>query len=575
MRHQKNKLNLLKKLLLFSLIVCSILFSCKKIDITNTDTQPQNFAEKFFATKKIPSKEVAEVIANLKVENERTGFVNKLPANCGLPVWDKLVLPKQNNPSESFGEDGSITTDNVLVPLTVNGYNISSVITGVRISDTSYQLKWYTINDLYNLCHAKNKNIRQAESLLSMFLYMEGSVFDKVDFYNIPKDLFPSIAGVSQSDSTKHIKLKHKEISVETNQQTQSLIYWSCSYIPSGVCNCAGVCDWNNPCPTMYCTATFCVPIEENPCPTCGGGGGTGGGTGGTGGGETGGGGGGGGGNPCPFSGGAWYNLAPIEGEDDPCGPPPPPPPPPPQTPCEIAHAMAKKMDSVYARCNVDSVLATIPNLNTQPLEKGWAMVKKKITNPFNPADFTFGNYFNGAIQTGTDSSLDIIQTLGSFQYVASFIHTHPPSGYAAQSAKDIYILLENKMEEVYLDGNMVAAYNGDKYAITITDPVKATAFYQTKNIFLSGRKWNENSTIGKVFKEAFDYLVTKQFKGNSNKENLAYEMAMSAVLTQFNSGVTLNKKDPVTGKFKPLIVKTVTPDLTKPKKKEYITDCL
>ncbi len=51
--------------------------------------------------------------------------------------------------------------------------------------------------------------------------------------------------------------------------------------------------------------------------------------------------------------------------------------------------------------------------------------------------------------------------------------------------------------------------------------------------------------------------------------------MAMAAVLTQFNTGVTLNKKDPATGKFKPLVVKTVIPNPNKPKKKQYVQDCL
>lgn len=249
MRQQIIVRKTLRKLLLFSIIISCILFSCKKIDTTPAKLHGSNFAEIFFESKTTPSKEVADVIEKLKAQNERNNFVHNLPANCGLPLWDKVVFPKQNNPAQSFGEDGSITTDNVLIPLTVNGYNISTLITGVRISDTSYRIKWYTINDLYNLCHVQNKNIRQAESLLSMFLYMESSVFNKVDFYNIPKDLFPSIAGISQTDSTKQIKLKHKGIFENTNQQTQGLFYEYCFYIPSGECNCNGPCDWDDPCP--------------------------------------------------------------------------------------------------------------------------------------------------------------------------------------------------------------------------------------------------------------------------------------------------------------------------------------
>ena len=50
--------------------------------------------------------------------------------------------------------------------------------------------------------------------------------------------------------------------------------------------------------------------------------------------------------------------------------------------------------------------------------------------------------------------------------------------------------------------------------------------------------------------------------------------MAMSAVLNSFNTGVTLHKKDN-NGNFKPIVVKTVIPNPNKPKKKQYVQDCL
>lgn len=47
----------------------------------------------------------------------------------------------------------------------------------------------------------------------------------------------------------------------------------------------------------------------------------------------------------------------------------------------------------------------------------------------------------------------------------------------------------------------------------------------------------------------------------------------MSAILNQYNAGVTLNKKD-ASGNFKPIVIKTY-PDLRKPKKTIYIQDFL
>ncbi|MBS1631011.1 MAG: hypothetical protein JST10_00405 [Bacteroidetes bacterium] len=63
------------------------------------------------------------------------------------------------------------------------------------------------------------------------------------------------------------------------------------------------------------------------------------------------------------------------------------------------------------------------------------------------------------------------------------------------------------------------------------------------------------------------------KFKNNLNKTNLSYEMAMAAVLSQYNAGVTLNKKD-ANGNFNPIVVKSA-PDPKKPKKTIYIQDCL
>jgi len=50
--------------------------------------------------------------------------------------------------------------------------------------------------------------------------------------------------------------------------------------------------------------------------------------------------------------------------------------------------------------------------------------------------------------------------------------------------------------------------------------------------------------------------------------------MAMAAVLNQFNTGITLNKKD-ASGNFKPIVVNTIVPNPNKPKKKVYPQDCL
>ena len=77
--------------------------------------------------------------------------------------------------------------------------------------------------------------------------------------------------------------------------------------------------------------------------------------------------------------------------------------------------------------------------------------------------------------------------------------------------------------------------------------------------------------------KNAFD--DTKVFfvnanKKNADKENIAYEMAIAAVMLRFNTGVTLFKQD-IDGTFKPIVVKTIK-SLNKKGKEvfTYTIDC-
>ena len=88
----------------------------------------------------------------------------------------------------------------------------------------------------------------------------------------------------------------------------------------------------------------------------------------------------------------------------------------------------------------------------------------------------------------------------------------------------------------------------------------------------LDGEKWNRNSVIGKAFLAAKKYFE-ELYESYPENIHLAYEKAMAAVLNQFQTGVTLNKKD-AAGNFKPIIV-TTSLHPTKPNKKIYTQECL
>jgi hypothetical protein len=243
------------------------------------------------------------------------------------------------------------------------------------------------------------------------------------------------------------------------------------------------------------------------------------------------------------------------------------------QDPCATANNASKKMDSIYNQSNADSVVNTIPNLATQTVENGFAINKKFRVNPFNTKDTSIIGYRCDDVYTGTDSSIVIHATTNRLELLCAALHTHPASGYNAPSAKDVYDLIGECLNNYYYEGIFVAAANGNKFALAVTDLGQARTFFATKDQYLApGAKWNEDSDIGKAFEKATDFFKDK-YKKDPLVTHLKYEMAMAAVFGQFNTGITLLKQD-VAGNFKPLIVKTI-PDPRNPKKAIYVQDCL
>jgi hypothetical protein len=242
-------------------------------------------------------------------------------------------------------------------------------------------------------------------------------------------------------------------------------------------------------------------------------------------------------------------------------------------TPCDSLQKAAQNLDSIYIKSKANSMLATIPNLDKISIEKGFPVFQKFSVNPYDVTDTTFtGQYkIEDTIYTGTSTGISYSFYIPPLHTFAADLHTHPPNGYNAPSAKDVYRLLETKSTDKHFEGKFVAAFNGNKYAITVTDNAMAAAFLSTQSQYLndSTNDWEENSGIGKAFAEVYDHFLDN----DSTKRNYAYEMAMAAVLKQYKTGISLNKKD-ASGNFKPIVVNTIThPE--KPKKKFYTRDCL
>ena len=63
------------------------------MDVSNENGN-QKFETAFFNVPASASEQVKKLVLSLKIENEKTGFVNKLPQNWGLPKWESVIWQK-------------------------------------------------------------------------------------------------------------------------------------------------------------------------------------------------------------------------------------------------------------------------------------------------------------------------------------------------------------------------------------------------------------------------------------------------------------------------------------------------
>ncbi|MBP8765109.1 MAG: hypothetical protein KBH30_06280 [Ferruginibacter sp.] len=540
--------------------------------------------KKFFTIPPGTNAQVIRVMNEIKKRNERKEFVTKFAIQNGYPVWNKVLMgtsQKQYAHASLAGNslDG-VTDTTILIPFVMEGeFSVKGFIRATLNDSVSLS---YSLAKDYKAYEEKLDNSKTASSAFAMLSMALNKIVFNEEYYKItnPKILSTDTAHIA----TQKIKLNEINFSITDSANMRYLILCSsftqtqavCGTPGAAVCSDEDGCDAGS-CPTNSChlvttTTNICTGIDYPDI------------LGSTGGGSTGEGGGSNGGGPIPYvypCEGTQNNPAPFTATnniEDPGDCPEPgegdgwiPWQDEPQTPCEIAQNAAKKMDTLFNASKADSVLNTIPNLSTETKEKGFAIYQNIIINPFNPTDTSVTGYSCGDVQTGTDSSILIEYIYNpNTKRPITWLHTHNKDGYSAQSAKDIYELLEDNLSNSNFQGAFVAAADGSQYAITVTNDSLANLFTNTKSIFLDGAKLNETSNIGKAFKEAEKYFKN----GDSTKTNYAYEMAMATVLKQFNAGVTLNKKD-TNGNFKPIVVNTIIANHNKPKKKQYVQDCL
>jgi len=389
-----------------------VFIACRKQD--QTTLLPDSAIEKKFFT--IPAgthEDVKAIAALIKRQNKKSHFVEDLVRRVGYPYWETAMMIK-NDKTGVNGRSGSGDAEYVVIPFAIaeQEQTRSSLVVRLNSGDTTLKMlypKQYTdfgfesnmpddflARDVFNLFVSFDKalfnhnkfRIRDERLLTSEtknFLTQRNLAFQEVKV----------IYSVSSNNSGR----------INTQLPPGCNTYDIC-YINMANDQClsceSGSCDYYIQGLTM-CTNLYYVMGDDGGTGGGGGGGGTGGGSGG------------GGGcttcdpddwatDPCIDDG----TNDPAEFCDNPDGwehqddnli----------QDPCVIAQKAAKKMDSAYIKSNSDSLIATITDLASGLLERGFPIYKKFRVNSQDVTDTTITTYICGDVQTGTDSNIEFI----------------------------------------------------------------------------------------------------------------------------------------------------------------------
>ncbi|MDR3024521.1 hypothetical protein [Chryseobacterium sp.] len=135
--------------------------------------------------------------------------------------------------------------------------------------------------------------------------------------------------------------------------------------------------------------------------------------------------------------------------------------------------------------------------------------------------------------------------------------HTHPSHGAPPPSAKDLYITLESAKERPTFQASFVFSSNGTKYALVVTDRVKAEAFLAAypflSNTSDDGRMFNDKFNVGIDFINIYEnYMIGRLPSYSGNSQNDGMESAYAQILEKYDTGISFAKTD-ANGNLKPL----------------------
>ncbi|WP_284462046.1 hypothetical protein [Chryseobacterium sp.] len=163
------------------------------------------------------------------------------------------------------------------------------------------------------------------------------------------------------------------------------------------------------------------------------------------------------------------------------------------------------------------------------------------------------GNFKSGDIKTGTNSNINLPSIDPNYTITGS-VHTHAgDDNFDSFSPLDFYGLGEHNQINPSYNMMFVFGATGSEYSLVITDPIKLKNFIsangQISNIG-TDNGWVKGTSIGDHFLDAL-----KQFINNGKGLDAAYALANAYVLTKFDIGMAISKKES-DGKFKTLFIK-------------------
>lgn len=253
-------MNTLKNLLIYFLSI-TFFIGCKKTDTKTESPNSTSYAEKFFEKSLGINEQTEKLINLLKTENEKSNFLASLPANAGLPVWDKLIKDKSTQKGNK-GQRGVIAdkNGNFIIPLSNDNFTLSAVLFALYQGD-KYNFYCYTNDYAYKVCNDPYYTVEEREKVLALFLYMSNYVFNISEFQNIPKELFLDVRGKEDGPFHKYLFLKPvkepKNLPETTYVENLKFVEVCFKSWSANTCTCMEpspeTCDWCD-----ICTVTKC-----------------------------------------------------------------------------------------------------------------------------------------------------------------------------------------------------------------------------------------------------------------------------------------------------------------------------